>query len=123
MRNELNQYYRQIRRHLPCSRKQKQQIMDRFRQSVSNYREETPLADFSSIQAHFGTPEQIAHAYIAEMEIPEIARKFNIKKALISIVCASVVLALLLWALTLGAALVDNHRSEYGFYETSIMER
>ena len=73
MKNEQNQYYRAIRRCLPCSGKQKQQIMDRIQRSVSSYMEENPLADFSAIEKRFGTPQQIAHAYIEEMEIPEIA--------------------------------------------------
>lgn len=122
MKNEQNQYYRAIRRCLPCSGKQKQQIMDRIQRSVSSYMDEDPLADFSAIEKHFGTPQQIAHAYIEEMGTEEIANKFNIRKTVIRIVSTFVILALLLWGLTLASALIENNKSENGFYETSIVE-
>ncbi len=119
MKNELNQYYRAIRRCLPCSCKQKQQIMDRIRQSISSYMEEIPLADFSAVQAHFGTPQQIAHAYIEEMRTEEIAEKFNRKKSIATIVSVAVGLSFLMWGIALVLAYIDSHNSAGGYIVTT----
>lgn len=122
MKNKLNQYYRAIRRCLPCSGKQKQQIMDRIRQSVSSYMDEDPLADFSAVQAHFGTPEQIAHTYIAEMEIPDIAKNFERKKCVVTIISIAAAAALLLWSTALIIALINEFNSVNHYITTTPVE-
>lgn len=119
MRNELNQYYRAIRRCLPCSCKQKQQIMARIHQSIHNYREENPLADFSAVQAHFGTPEQIAYAYIAEMGTEEIANKFKTRKIVVATISVAIALAILMWGITLMLAYIDSQNSAGGYIVTT----
>ena len=123
MNNQLKKYYRSIRRCLSCPGKMKNRILDNIRQSVSAYLEENPTADFAAVQQHFGTPQQIAAACIEEMTAPEIVKNFKVKKTVITIVCTAVALALLMWGITLGIALIENYNSAHGFYIVYVEER
>ena len=119
---EIRDYYRQIERCLPGSAKAKKRIMDSIRQSVGSYLEENPKADMAAVQSHFGTPNSIAASYVEQMDTEEVIKKFDIKKTVIGIVCGALFLALLLWAVCLVMALVDEHDSDsgYGEYEPVI---
>lgn len=117
MRIELKDYYRNIRRCLPCSRKLRQQIADSIQTQVNTYLEERPETDFASVQQHFGTPEQIVAAYIDEMTTTELQKKFKHKQKVIVIICIAVALALIMWATMLVSAWVDAQKSFDGFYD------
>lgn len=71
---ELKQYYRDIAKNLPVGRKQKQQILLAITQSVEDYLAAHPQADFQAVQEHFGSPQEIAAAYIENMTTPEILK-------------------------------------------------
>ena len=122
MKKQLNAYCRRVRRCLPCPGKLKKQIMDSIWTQINLFLEKNPTADMTAIQQHFGTPQQIAAAYIDEMTPAEILRKFKIKRTVITIVCAAAALALLLWAGTLAAALLDLHDTTNGTYDIFITE-
>lgn len=113
---EIKDYYRQIERCLPGSAKAKKRIMDSIRQSVSNYLEENPLTDLAGIRTHFGTPQQIANAYVEQLDTEEVIKKFDIKKTVICVVCGALVLSLLMWGVGLVIALIDGHDSDTGYY-------
>ncbi|MBR3979156.1 MAG: hypothetical protein IKJ94_06000 [Oscillospiraceae bacterium] len=112
---ELKQYYRDISKHLPVGRKQKQQILLTITQSVEDYLAAHPLADFQAVQAHFGSPQEIAAAYIENMTTPEILKKFRFRKTVLTILCATAATALLLWGVVVGTALINEITSSGGY--------
>lgn len=112
---ELKQYYRDISKHLPVGRKQKQQILLTITQSVEDYLAVHPLADFQAVQAHFGSPQKIAAAYIENMTTPEILKKFRFRKTIIIVVCSVAAVALLMWAAVVGSALMNELNQDGGF--------
>ncbi len=117
MEKALSKYYRSISKCLPVEKKHKKQILEQIRHSVEDYRAENPAADIQGILEHFGTPQEIAAAYIDEMTTTEIQKKFKITKRVIVIVCTAIALALILWATVLVAAWVDAQKSFDGFYD------
>ena len=112
---ELKQYYREIAKKLPVGRKQKQQILLTITQSVEDYLAAHPLADFQAVQAHFGSPQEIAAAYIENMTTPEILKKFRFRKTIIIVVCSVAAVALLMWAAVVGYALMNELNEDGGF--------
>lgn len=112
---ELKQYYRDIAKKLPVGRKKKQQILLAITQSVEDYLAAHPLADFQAVQAHFGSPQEIAAAYIENMTTPEILKKFRFRKTVLSILCATAATALLLWGVVVGVALINEITSSGGY--------
>lgn len=98
----MKQYYRSIRGELPCSWGQRNRILRQIRESVNNYLEENPDADFAAIEAHFGNAQTIASSYIDTQDAPELLRRMRIKKRVIAVIAGAMAVVLLIW----GAAVV-----------------
>ena len=116
--NEIKNYYREINKALPGSPNAKKRIMDSIHQAVENYLQEYPQTDIADVQHHFGTPDDIASSYVEQLETHVVIRRLDIKKAIIIAVCSTLVLALLLWIIGLAIALVDEHKSDNGSFES-----
>ena len=117
MNRALKQYHRDIRHLLPGTAKQKKQLMDTLWQSIAAYVEDNPDATVQEVQAHFGTPQQIATAYLDEMSTSEVIKKIKTRKIVISIICIAIVLALLMWGLGVLKALSKEQHSADGYYD------
>lgn len=117
MNEDLKKYYRNIRRCLPCDNKLKRQIMDSIKTQVNSYLEENLSVDFTSVQQHFGTPQQIAAAYIDEMTSSEILKKIKVKKAFITITCAAVAVMVFIWLAAVSTALTNAFIQSDGYYD------
>lgn len=117
MNEDLKKYYRNIRRCLPCDNKLKRQIMDSIKTQVNSYLEENLSVDFTSVQQHFGTPQQIAAAYIDEMTSSEILKKIKVKKAFITITCAAVAVIVFIWLAAVSTALTNAFIQSDGYYD------
>lgn len=112
--NALSGYYWEIRSWLPCSRQQKDQILSRFRDSVQSYLDANPAADFDQIRSHFGTPEQIAGAYIEELGTAEILRMLRIRRKIVAIVAGVAAAIFLIWICVVGWAIREAYINENG---------
>lgn len=110
----LKQYYRSIRGELPCSWGQRSRILRQIRESVDNYLEENPDADFAAIEAHFGNAQTIASSYIDAQDAPELLRKMRIKKRVITIIAAAMAVVLLIWGVAVVWAIVDTENRNDG---------
>ena len=117
METQLNQYYRSVYRRLPCDRKMKAKILGRIKEAVNGYLEEHPTADMDAIQAHFGTPERIAEAYIEEMTMSEIIKKFRVKKWAVTVIAVVAAVTVVAYLVVLGAAYAKEKDSADGYYE------
>ena len=117
METQLNQYYCSIHRRLPCNRKMKAKIIACIKETIDGYLKEHPLADMDAIQAHFGTPAQIAEAYIEEMTTPEIVKKFRVKKWAVTVIAVVAVVTVVAYLVVLGAAYANEKDSADGYYE------
>ena len=76
----LKRYYRSIRKDLLCSYKMKKRIMQQIRESVDQFLEQNPDAEFDAVRLHFGEPQTIALSYIEDQDAPELLQKMCIKK-------------------------------------------
>ena len=117
METQLNQYYCSIRHCLPCDRKLKKKIVTCIKETVDGYLEEHPLANMEAIRAHFGTPEQIAAAYIEEMTTPEIVKRIRVKKWAVAAIAVVAAVAIVAYLGVLGAAYAKERDSADGYYE------
>lgn len=115
-------YCAQVRSWLPCSRKLKRQVMERLTDSVNAYLEQEPGADFDQLQAHFGTPEAIAAAYIDEMGTDVLLRDLRIRRKIVSIVAGVMVAVLAIWILAVGWAIVKEINYSGGSLNQTIIE-
>lgn len=105
----LRRYYREIRSFLPVSCKQKNKVIADLQGSIEAYLDANPEADMQAIQAHFGTPNSIAAAYVDNADTADLLRDLRIRKKIVAIVIAGVLVIVLTVTATLALELADYH--------------
>ena len=105
----LKRYYRSIRNHLPSSHKLKAKVLAEIENNINEYLRENPSADIASIEARFGAPELIAIAYVDELGTPELLKKFQIRKKILTIIISAVAIILILWLGVVGWSAIREH--------------
>lgn len=102
-------YIRSVSDTLSCSRKAKKQIVSRIRDGVEDYLLQNPDADFEMIQAHFGTPQEIAASYVDEQDASGLLKKISIKKKVLVVVASVMAAIFLMW---IGFVAWETYRSQ-----------
>ena len=115
---QVNRYVRAVGSYLPCAEKHKKQLLTALRSEAEAYCAETRDAD---LEARFGTPQQVAAAYVDAMSTQELLAALR-RRQVLTILIAAVLAALLLWVAALCVSLYDYHQAYYGWSETSIIE-
>ena len=105
----LKRYYRSIRNCLPSSYELKAKVLADIENNINEYLRENPSADIASIEARFGAPEQIAIAYVDELGTPELLKKFQIRKRILTIIISAVAIILILWLGVVGWSAIREH--------------
>ena len=119
----LKRYYRSIRNCLPSSRKLKAKVLAEIDSNINEYLRENPYADIASIEARFGAPEQIAIAYVDELETPELLKKFQIRKRILTIIIGAVAIILILWlGVVSWSAITEYYDSNGDITDSGIVE-
>ncbi len=119
----LKRYYRSIHKCLPSSRKLKAKVLAETESNINAYLLEEPSADIASIEARFGSPEQIAVAYVDELGTPELLKKFQIRKRILAIVISAIAVILILWLSVVGwAVLKELDHSNNTFTNNGVIE-
>lgn len=115
-----------VRRELPGSGKQKEQILSRVESSVRDFVTENPNADYAAIEQQFGTPQQIAASCIEEMDAQELTLQLRIRKTIVRIVAATALVLVLLWAGVVVTALIRHVKAMNGYLivgEAEVIDR
>ncbi len=117
----LKRYYRSIRKDLPCSYKMKKRIMQQIQESVDQFLEQNPDADFDAVQLHFGEPQTIALSYIEDQDAPELLRKMRIKKSVLAIVACTMALIVAIWLAVAVWGIIDAKDTTNGHTNDGIV--
>lgn len=104
-------YLRGVSDALPCGRKAKKQIVSQISDSIENYLQENPDADFEMVQAHLGTPQEIATSYVNEQDTSVLVNKIRINKKLVVIIAGAMAAILLMWAGVVAWAAIDAKKT------------
>lgn len=111
---ELRRYYRQIRSWLPCGGKVKRTLMTNITATIEGYIEENPDIDFTAVQMQFGTPQEIASAFVDEMDTEDLLDKLRMRKKLVTIVTTTTIAIVILWAAVVTLAYLDYLNQLHG---------
>ncbi len=99
----IQEYINNVSKSFICNRKLKKTIINDFRNSVLDYKEENNITDIKKIYAHFGTPNEIAQIYMSDPDIQTIKRHINIKRIILAVlICILAFLTFFLTALTIS---------------------
>lgn len=112
--SDLRRYYREVRGWLPCSRKLKRRIIEKIDSVISVSEEELY---YGQIIERYGTPQQIAAAYVDEMGTEELLNDLRIKRKIVRVISASCVIVLVMWLGCIAAALVNDYHADNGYIE------
>lgn len=112
----LRRYYRSICTWLPCTKKEKARILDEIKASVAAYLADHPQSDFAQVEAHFGSPQQIASGYVEALNTAETLHALKIRKRVLTTVGAVALAMLLLWAGVLTWAAIEANNTNNGYY-------
>lgn len=113
----IQEYINNVSKSLICNRKLKKTIINDFRNSVLDYKEENNITDIKKIYEHFGTPNEIAQIYMSDPDIQTIKRHINIKRIILAVlICIFAFLAFFLTALT-----ISNYYDGYAYSVSQII--
>lgn len=106
---DIRRYCRAVGSYLPCSRRQKRQILWDLRQRLAEYCGEHPNG--ATLEEQFGTPQQVAAGYVDDMDTTELLHALRYRRRVTTIVVAGVLTALAVFAVALYMQVHDFHES------------
>ena len=107
-------YCRRIGRKLPFGGQRKQDYLQSLQEDVGRYLSAHPWAKPEELAETFGSPEQIAVAFLSEMDDREIYRRISARKRVVRLVFSGLVLALLLLTAALVYMILRNEQDMDG---------
>ena len=116
----VRRYCRSVGSYLPCSRRQKRQILRDLRQRLEEYCGEHPNG--ASLEEQFGTPQQVAAGYVDDMDTTELLYALRYRRRVTTIVVAGVLTALVIFAVTLGVQMRKFYKSMDGWDTVYVIE-
>ncbi len=118
---DIKRYLRKVKGWIPCAGKTKKQIMDQICASVQEYLKQKPEASFSDLCARFGSPQDIAAAYIDNTETAEILKNLRIRRKIVTVAVAAALAVFLYWAISVTIVVIQ-HKSSCGFMGIEYVE-
>lgn len=115
-------YCKKVRDLLPCSQKQKKEIMNQIQGNLKDFQSEHPDADFEQIVLRFGSPEMVAAAYVESTGTSEILKALRIRKRIVAIVASVMAVALFIWAAAVTIIITQEKRAGVGFAIVELSE-
>ena len=109
-------YCRRIGRKLPFGGQRKQDYLQSLQEDVGRYLSAHPWAKPEELAETFGTPEQIAVAFLSEMDDKEIYLRISARKRVVRLVFSGLVLALLLLTAALVYMILRNEQDMDGHF-------
>lgn len=107
--------------YLPCSAKQKKQIMQRLRQRAEEHYAQYP-DDMTTIEDLFGSPQSVAAAYVEDMNTTELLVALRIRRRVSLVLLSGIILALTIWLTACIISLRDFRQAVNGWNETMVTE-
>lgn len=116
----IGRYVRAVSGFLPCSGKVKKPLLDALRAQAEEYIADG--GDAAALEQRFGTPQQVAAAWVDEMEMPELLKALRSRRRAVLTVLAGVIAALAVWLAVCMVSLRDYHQAVNGYVETAVTE-
>ena len=79
-KDELRQYFKQIRLLLPILGKEERKFLSDFKVTVEEYAENQTGCNLDDIKERFGEPEDVVHEYISMLDQFQLCKRINLRK-------------------------------------------
>ena len=115
-------FYKNTKNKLSCPRKIKKDLILRIESSVYDYIEGNPDASYDEIEAHFGSPRELANSYISSLDSEEICKAIKKAKTIKIAVIVTCIIALIALFATFAKMISDNKDTTPVYYEETISD-
>lgn len=119
---QLFRYLLEIAFYLPVPWKQKKEILRKIKHSIESYIFDGDYISYRQIRSRFGDPQQIAMAYLTEMDPEELLERINRKRIVVRGFVTVVIIALALWATSLIHDLIAVIKDNNGYEIVEIID-
>lgn len=119
---QLFRYLLEIAFYLPVPWKQKKEILRKIKHSIESYIFDGDYISYRLIRSRFGDPQQIAGAFLTEMDPEELLEKINRKRIVVRGFVTVVIIALALWATSLIHDLIAVIKDNNGYEIVEIID-
>ena len=115
---DIEKYLSQVESYLHCKKEARIAILADIREAVFEFAENNEVHSIDDIYKRFGTPEEIAKAYLSDAEVQNIKKAINIRKLLV----AAIVASLLIFTSIMIGIFIDSHNDRNGTLHIEIEE-
>lgn len=119
---QLFRYLLEIAFYLLVPWKQKKEILRKIKRSIESYIFDGDYISYRQIRSRFGDPQQIAMAYLTEMDPEELLERINRKRIVVRGFVTVVIIALALWATSLIHDLIAVIKDNNGYEIVEIID-
>lgn len=119
---QLFRYLLEIAFYLLVPWKQKKEILRKIKRSIESYIFDGDYISYRQIRSRFGDPQQIAMAYLTEMDPEELLERINRKRIVVRGFVTVVIIALALWAISLIHDLIAVIKDNNGYEIVEIID-
>ncbi len=109
---DIEKYVSEVGTHLFCLKKNKKEVLADIRDAVFEFAENNGVDSVQAIYDRFGTPEEIAKAYIADAEPQNIKKAINTKKLILT----AVVAVIIVYIIAMLFIIYDAHNATHGYF-------
>lgn len=95
--------------------------MERLASSVRDFVSEHPRVGYHEIVARFGTPEQVAGAYLSELDSAELMDELSARNKIVRIAFVTALTMILMWVGVISFAYVRNQNQTNGYFTEQIV--
>lgn len=120
-RNKIvRQYLRQVRKAVPCSGKERRQLVQQLEESVAQYVSEHGAETVDDISREFGSPGEIWEAFLQNKDAAYIQRQLALKNRICRIVIVMAAVLVIIVAILGTLRFIDFYRFTHGYIVETI---
>lgn len=122
-RNKIvRQYLRQVRKAVPCSGKERRQLVEQLEESVAQYVSEHGAETVDDISREFGSPGEIWEAFLQNKDAAYIQRQLALKNRICRIAIVMAAVLVIIVAILGTLRFIDGYQFRHGYVVEKIVE-
>lgn len=118
----VRQYLRQVRKAVPCSGKERRQLVQQLEESVAQYVSEHGAETVDDISREFGSPGEIWEAFLQNKDAAYVQRQLALKNRVCRIVIVMAAVLVIIVAILGTLRFIDGYQFRHGYVVEKIVE-
>lgn len=115
IRKDIAWYCRTVSAFFPSATPGKRKLLRELRAQAKAFLAEHPTGGYDELVARFGSPEQVADAYIAQLDSGKLVRSIRFRRICVRWAAAALTVLLLLFGAAMGRWYRHAHISSHGY--------